>query len=92
MTTPTPLPPCPKCGSTDAVEIIYGYPTDETGMAAERGEIVLGGCLVGMEDPDYQCRGCDSPLPWVRPDEVEASEVIEFCGDRTNPVRYVGGR
>ena len=32
MTTPaTPLPPCPRCGSTDAVEILYGYPTFEAG-------------------------------------------------------------
>lgn len=56
--------------------------------AAARGEIALGGCLVWPESPDYRCRGCGSPLPWVRPPDVEDQEVIEFCGDRTNPPRY----
>ena len=47
----------------------------EAGEAAQRGEIVLGGCMVGDESPDYQCRGCGSDLPWVRPaDEFDEEE------------------
>jgi hypothetical protein len=76
--TSPPFPPCPRCGSTDAVEILYGYPTFEAGMAAERGELILGGCMVGDESPDYQCRACDSSLPWVRP-EAEDAEDEEFA-------------
>lgn len=72
MTTPARLlPPCPKCGSTEAVEILYGYPTSEAGMAAERGEIVLGGCLILEQSPAYQCRGCGAPLPWARPEDPD---------------------
>ena len=75
MTTPAqPLPPCPRCGSTDAVEILYGYPTFEAGLAADRGEIVLGGCVVGPESAEYECRGCKSPLPWVLSDGQGAAE------------------
>jgi len=59
----TKLRPCPACGSTDAVRIVYGYPSLELGEAEERGEIVLGGCLVGPESPDYECRGCGTLLP-----------------------------
>ena len=59
------LPPCPACGSTDAVRIEYGYPSFEMGQAADRGEIVLGGCVVGPESPDYECRNCHALLPWV---------------------------
>jgi hypothetical protein len=50
----------------DAVEIIYGLPDVELGMAAKRGEVVLGGCISGDESPDYECRSCHSPLPWAR--------------------------
>jgi hypothetical protein len=35
-------------------------------LAEQRGEIVLGGCLVGPESPDYECRDCHAALPWVR--------------------------
>ena len=65
MTAPPKLPPCPACGSTDAIRIAYGYPTPETFEAADRGEVDLGGCVVGPESPDYECGNCHVPLPWV---------------------------
>lgn len=64
-----PFPPCPACGSLDAVRIVYGLPDHELGLAAERGEVALGGCIIGAESPDYECRGCHAPLPWVAPDD-----------------------
>lgn len=70
--TSRPFPPCPRCGSRDAVEIIYGLPDLELGVAAERGEVVLGGCIIGDASSDYQCRGCEAPLPWVRDEEADA--------------------
>ncbi len=63
-----PFPPCPRCGSTNAVPIEYGYPSAELFEASQRGEIVLGGCVIGFESPDYECRECDRPLPWVARD------------------------
>jgi hypothetical protein len=63
----TTFPPCPSCGSTDAVSIAYGYPSWEMAEAEIRGEVVLGGCMVGPESPDYECRDCHAPLPWVGP-------------------------
>ena len=67
--TETPLHPCPRCGSTDAIRIAYGFPSIEMGEAADRGEIRLGGCIVGPESPDYECFGCDAALPWVAADD-----------------------
>jgi hypothetical protein len=58
------FPPCPACGSRDAVPIAYGYPSPETWEAEQRGEVVIGGCLVGPESPAYECRDCHIPLPW----------------------------
>ena len=69
MTTQSPSRPCPTCGSTDALRILYGYPTGEAFEASERGEFALGGCMIGEESPDYECRGCGAPLPWVAQDD-----------------------
>jgi hypothetical protein len=59
------FPPCPACGSRDAVQIIYGLPGRELMDAELRGKVVLGGCIVGPESPEYECRACHAPLPWV---------------------------
>ena len=67
MTATLDLPPCPRCGSIDAIEIVYGYPTAETFEASARGEVVLGGCVIGREAPDYECRACHAALPWIAP-------------------------
>jgi hypothetical protein len=48
---------CPKCGGR-AVRIIYGYPLPETFEAAERGELVLGGCCRLEGSPDGICDAC----------------------------------
>jgi hypothetical protein len=37
---------------------IYGLATFQAGQAAERGEVVLGGCEVTGEGPDYRCGEC----------------------------------
>ena len=74
VTTRTPLRPCPQCGSTDAIRIAYGYPTFEMGEAADRGEIRLGGCVIGPESPDYECLRCNAQLPWVAVDTEPVDE------------------
>ena len=55
-------PVCPKCGSSDVVPIVYGYPLPEMMEAAERGEIELGGCCVTDEDPTLYCKACGVPF------------------------------
>jgi hypothetical protein len=67
MTTTSTLPPCPACGAVEAIRIEYGYPTHEMAEAEERGEIRLGGCLIGPESPDFECRRCGVALPWAAP-------------------------
>ena len=50
---------CPVCGA-DAAPIVYGYANSEMGERADRGEIVLGGCVVGLPDgdPSWACLSC----------------------------------
>jgi hypothetical protein len=54
---PEGLRVCPQCEG-DLVPILYGYPGQEMLEAAQRGEIVLGGCMVGEDDPQYRCGRC----------------------------------
>lgn len=51
---------CPTCGSK-AVPIEYGEPGQEMIEASGRGEIILGGCCVGIdESPEWGCLVCES--------------------------------
>lgn len=50
---------CPKCKSKDVVQILYGMPSYEAMESYNRKEIMLGGCLVTDNDPDYGCLFCN---------------------------------
>jgi hypothetical protein len=49
----------------EPLRIVYGYPGLDLFEAEQRGELVLGGCLIGDESPEFQCRDCSSGLPWT---------------------------
>ncbi len=51
---------CPECLSRDSIlKIQYGLPENEMIDQADKGKIVLGGCSISDENPDYQCRECE---------------------------------
>jgi hypothetical protein len=73
-------PACPTCGE-HMVPLSYGLPTSETFEAAERGEVVLGGCLVYDDRPDFVC-------PTVIQDgeaQLEAGEMVRRRRRRAQP-------
>jgi len=49
---------CQKCGQEAGVRIIYGYPGPDLCKASKRGEVELGGCCVGDNDPSFHCKTC----------------------------------
>ena len=51
-------PRCDYCGKSPAVHIVRGMPSPEMIEQAERGEIVLGGCVVERGQPEWTCREC----------------------------------
>lgn len=53
---------CPECGSRRIVDILYGYPALELLEAAGREEIVLGGCVIDDDMPQWQCVACDTQI------------------------------
>ena len=49
---------CPFCGSTTTLPILYGLPGPEMERQAWWGEVVVGGCVVTLGDPDRRCVDC----------------------------------
>ncbi len=49
---------CPSCGSSRVVAVIYGMPTQEAFEQAAAGRLFLGGCCVGVDDPQWHCLDC----------------------------------
>jgi hypothetical protein len=73
---------CPGCGREDSVPLLWGLPDFETMRLAERGQVVLGGCMVMGEDPAFACRSCG--LEWGREgdptsDEQELADLLGVC-------------
>jgi len=57
-------PVCPKCDSDRVSPIIYGDPSDEMLTKAARKEVVLGGCMMRKNSPDFLCQDCGTR--WTR--------------------------
>jgi hypothetical protein len=51
---------CSGCGSSRQALIVYGLPefTDELRARLDAGSVVLGGCCVSGEDPEWRCLDC----------------------------------
>ncbi len=54
---------CPSCGERRLVPIAYGYPGPQMWEAVDRGEIVLGGCIIEPDNPQWRCLSCSTDLP-----------------------------
>lgn len=53
---------CPKCKSTHIAKIVYGLPvfSEELQKDIDDGNITLGGCVIGVNDPRYHCNDCNT--------------------------------
>lgn len=73
---------CSECGGP-LLPVEYGFPGSEMFEAAARGEIVLGGCTIGMGDPTHSC-GCGVTTMGVDPGwdpvEVDIDEARSYIG------------
>ncbi|PWW23364.1 hypothetical protein JD79_02538 [Geodermatophilus normandii] len=56
-------PTCPHCPDAPAgVPYVLGLPSAEAFEAAERGEVVLGGCVLSEPVPAWACPRCEASL------------------------------
>jgi len=51
--SPIDILPIPKAGRPRLVRLVMGLPTRETAKRAQRGEVILGGCIVSGFEPKY---------------------------------------
>jgi hypothetical protein len=53
-------PNCPKCGAGHVASILYGLPefSEELRHELDAKQIVLGGCVVEGDDPQWRCNEC----------------------------------
>jgi len=51
---------CTACRSSTIARILYGLPAMDAELEREleEGRLVLGGCVIGMDDPAWQCTTC----------------------------------
>ncbi|MPM32883.1 hypothetical protein SDC9_79449 [bioreactor metagenome] len=79
---------CPRCGSLNAIQILYGMPTRDAFLMAEEGKIKLGGCCITETDPEYYCKDCENE--WSR--EASIDHVYkEIRGIKASVCGYFGG-
>ncbi len=52
---------CPQCGSSKIAVILYGMPEPdlEFDKSLNDGDIVLGGCCISGDDPQWKCAECE---------------------------------
>ena len=51
--SPIDILPIPKGGRPRLVPLVMGLPTRKTAERAQRGEVILGGCIVSGFEPKY---------------------------------------
>jgi hypothetical protein len=80
---------CPECGSQDLVPIVYGLPGPDLSKAAQRGEVVLGGRVLGAQNRACRACGASFRLEEARiqsaPEEGNHEEGVPKLKQRRNP-------
>lgn len=52
---------CPRCGFSPVAEVLYGEPScsDKLEKEIASSRIILGGCLLTLDGPVWQCGFCN---------------------------------
>ena len=68
---------CPKCKGLSTIPIVYGKPGPDLLAAADRGLVILAGCVAREESqPSRQCLDCN--FSWAgRVDSEQAAEMLD---------------
>ena len=79
---------CPKCGSKNAIPIVYGLPALELLEKAEAGKVKLGGCCIEESSPEFFCKDCNSE--WNK-DQFLDKAYKQIKGIKASVGGYFGG-
>ncbi|HOJ78734.1 MAG TPA: hypothetical protein PLZ08_11285 [Bacillota bacterium] len=69
---------CPKCGSESVIRIQYGLPSHDALEAVGRGEVILGGCCIGGNSPQYHCKECQNEWGKMRIGGEIYDDIVSF--------------
>ena len=50
---------CPRCRSIEIIPIQYGLPAPEMVEQHKKGQVKIGGCVVGEDSPRWYCKECN---------------------------------
>lgn len=70
----TRRPRCPGC-TDPLVPLVFGMPGPGLEGRAERGEVILAGCMVPRRAPTHRCPDCDRDFI------VERENIMPLAGD-----------
>ncbi len=59
---------CPACESRKVIPIVYGEPDYTLQTEAHEGKVLLGGCVLMPDSPDYYCQACGNK--WTKVDAL----------------------
>mgnify|MGYP006435393845 CR=1 FL=1 len=59
---------CPACDSDKILDIVYGYPAESLDKGAQQGKVILGGCVITGDDPQWQCSKCGTDFYRIKKD------------------------
>ena len=79
-------PECARCGRRASRPVVYGYPSSELMERAKRGEVILGGCLIGRPWLCDQCQR-DFPEETLASDSVDPASSITMASPQSPPPR-----
>ena len=51
---------CQKCGKKTVVKILYGMPSPESWERYENGKLIIGGCCITQDSPEWGCTHCQT--------------------------------
>lgn len=56
---------CMKCGG-NVVSILYGEPSSEGMKLIDSQKMVMGGCLISKNNPEWACVDCETTFRLIR--------------------------
>ena len=83
---------CPRCGSKNIAEILYGLPdyNEELQSEIKEGKLRLGGCCASELDPKYYCNDCKKGF--ATPPLIKSKDGFEDLREVVTCIRFsIGG-
>lgn len=69
---------CPTCGKTPIAEIAYGLLTKIDVKDINEGSIVLGGCCITDDSPQWHCTHCGQDIQRTKSADYDPTTLVKL--------------